>query len=960
MKKKASVRKTAYKYMSLILCGALIGGLCITKASLSKEKEHLEESSSAMAGTYVNYSMKDLEKGTMTQEEYEALVDKEYKESGGMVRFGSYTKRYNVNKTTLFIGTYLIEFNALNETYFRLANISKTQHKQNIEYYKSELMDASNKDSSDDVWVELTGANLSTLTGGESLNEGALDNYWISCVITEDGAYDPKTGEPKDLTGDDLYDLMNLPELIPLKTKYDAIEEKAGRTEDEAAHNYYTRNILISKDEDAAAGDADIFELYDNHGRNDITNRADIEINALKAFYTIYSGEEDEITAEKASAILDIYAREDARRRVEIYTFLAIENDGNNAALSQIENMISDKEINDGSFTADEEYIAAIDESIQNCKESYSLYVSMLPTRGTTVLSEYRFLWSNKLLDSAYNGSLDEDGDKSLQYILAINHIGAGEIKDVEFETAVLQTLLLPEGIKRYEDKVLTEVTKDYTAALVEGRSEDEKNAIVMDQYNGAVIQMQELEFLVKSTCDRLDKADAVNLVQEQIELATLWKTLVFDDPYGPLADYCIDQYIDWLYKLYQEITEGDSDSDISGDIPDLEEAKERAEEEGDLETLRKIEILEGEYDSNYGDNGDDGDGTGGSVGPGVFKDSVKNMSPEDLINSLGNHLNDDLDKKNYSIYDAVIRGAADAGFDPNDITPSGGNGTGGNGGPGGNGGQGGNGEGDDGTGGTGIGGGDPASDGSDRKNRRDNENYAKNYNNDDGTGDDASSKKPWSDISAFESDLKNNNNINEADFTNSEIDAILEELYGASFGELDPDLQAAVVVALNRYGKMHNALNCLEYARTLLNTIMGKKNPLVYAQYEGDHTAEYISLGAVDYSRQYTDFRYVFIDGVDTVSRISGTASYSFVGNRVTKSDGETEDLVSKIGYQTDDYIKNGASFAYINETDAMKYLVESGEYIVDTDWAVLVTAKMEVEVSRIIEKLTEAAAAR
>ena len=103
--------------------------------------------------------------------------------------------------------------------------------------------------------------------------------------------------------------------------------------------------------------------------------------------------------------------------------------------------------------------------------------------------------------------------------------------------------------------------------------------------------------------------------------------------------------------------------------------------------------------------------------------------------------------------------------------------------------------------------------------------------------------------------------------------------------------------------------------------------------------------------------FRYVFIDGVDTVSQTAGTASYSFKGNRVTKSDDETEDMREAVGYQMDDYIESGVRYPYISETDAMKYLTENAEYIVDTNWSVLVTAKMEVEVSKIIAELEKIA---
>ncbi|MBQ7707933.1 MAG: hypothetical protein IJT72_09170 [Lachnospiraceae bacterium] len=951
--KRTHVRKTAYKRISLMLCGALACGLLFTGDGHAAGKVPVDEAATEREEGIINNNLSSYAKDTLSKEEYEALVAEDYKQSGGMVKFGNYRKRYNVNKTTLFIGTYLIEFSALNETYYRLAGISKTQRNQDIEFYKSEIHSAGEKNTANDVWVELVGADYAALTTGDSKAESDLDGYWISCVITDEGAFDPMTGEAKDIMGDDLYDLMNLPEMLPLKNKYDEIEEKAGRTDDEARHNYYTRNMLISIDDDVDEGDLETFKLYENNGRNDVTNRCDIEINNLKNFYSLYSGEEDELTAEKAAVILDLYARDDARRRVEIYGFLAVGNDGNSAALKCMEDIIGQREEKGvAGFKADDEYIAAIEESMANCKESYNMYLSMVPTKGTTVLSEYRFLWGSQMLDSAYDNKLDEDGEKWLRYIMADDNIGAGEIKDAEFETVVLQTILLPEGIKRYENKVLTEVTKDYTTALAEGKSEDAKNEILMAQYDDAVRQMQELEFLVKSTCDRLEKADAVRLVQEQIEIATLWKTLVFDDPYGPLADYCIDLYIDWLYKLYQEITEGDSEFNMEDPIDDLDEAKKRAEEDGDLEKLKQLEALEGKYGKNGSREGEDGDGLDGLDDSNTFKDMLDRMNENELIKDLGNHVNEDLNNNNYTAYDAYLRLLGDKGFDPDDFGGNGFNiGDDGSG----NGGNGNNGSGDnpgdnDGIGGNGS---DPYSDGQDRGKRRDNENYGRNYGGGDYTGD--GSDKPWNDASAYDNYLNPGNDGSEYDLTDKQIEDLLKSLYGVSFDELDPDAQAAVVVALNRYGKMHNASNCLAYARKLLTKIMGNKNPLVYAQYEQDHTAEYISLGAMDYSRVYTGFRYVFIDGIDTVSQTNGTASYSFAGNRVTLSNGETQDMSSSIGYQIDDYIKNGTRFAYINEIDAMKYLVETGEYIVDTDWAVLVTARMETEVSKIIEALTQ-----
>lgn len=948
---------TSYKRAGAACGLTLIAVLLITCLAASGYLN----TSKAAPGDNEHEASQDLQDGKLTQEAYEKLVESDYKESGGMVRFGNYRRRHDVNRTTLFVGTYLIEFTALNETYYRLANISKTQHKQDIELYKSEIASAYEGAGEDDVWAALSGADLSSLTTGARTEESSLDGYWISCVINDDGAFDPMTGEKKDLTGDDLYDLLSLPELAPLKNQYDEIEQKAGRTDNEARHNYYTRNMLVAIDGEAestdtydnAVSDREMFGLYENNGRNDITNRCDIEINALKAFYNKYDGG-DEMTASKASIILDLYARQDAMRRTEIYKFLAVDSEEKSAALNALTGLLEKRASSDGEFTLDEDYKAAITQSISNCKESYELYSTMLLSPGSTVISEFRYDQSNMILDSAYNNRLESGVETRLVNIVADNNIGAGEIKISDAEQEVLQTYLVPEGIRRYENKVLTEVSSDYTSALVKGESEAVKKDILMAQYDEAVKQMQELEFLVKSTCDRKDKEYAIDFVKEQIELATLWKTLVFDDPYGPLADYCIDLYIEWLNNLYKDILDGDSDSDIDGlDPDDLDEARKRAEDENDLEKLRQLDALEGEYGINKGSDDDDRNGGEGDDGPGVFSYSVSNMTPKDLLTDLGNRLDDDLKKGNYSIYDAVTRGSADAGFDPDDIVPGGYN----------NGSNDSNNRNKSGTGtdddsgrdNTAGSGSDPAADGKNRKDRRDNENYGRNYGGGDEEGD--SGNKSWGDISAYAKELDSDKDTGEnEDRSDEDIDKAIEKALGKSFGELDPEAQAAVVVALNRYGKMHNAKNCLDYARRMLTVIMNNKNPLVYAVYEDDSDNEYINLGAVDRSRSYTGFRYVYIDGVDTVTQTTGTASYSFIDKRVTDSGGNTKDLTSPVGYQTDDYVKSGTRFPYINETDAMKYMVESGEYIVDTDWGIVVTAAMELQVSKIIEQLTQA----
>ena len=899
--KKNRPGKTSYKaaYLGLIATCFLAGAASMIifggkRGVLSDRKAE----QNAVAAPF-NASLADRAKGTISKEEYEALTAEDYKKSGGMVKFGNYRQRFEVRKTTLFIGTYLIEFDALNDTYYRLANISKKQRKQDIEFYKSELMeDGSNKGyEAEDVWTTLTGADLSTLSGDIRNKEEELDGYWISAVVTADGAYDPMTGEKKDVMDDSLYDLMNLPELIPLKNAYDEIEEKTGRTEDEEIHNYYTRNIMIATDDAPDAADADLFQSYEDRGRSDLTNRCDVEITALKAYQEKLAAGEDEISAEKAAAVLDLYAREDARRHAEIYKFLAIGTGGRKPALTALSEAIEDRKNREGSesFEPIETYISAIDQSLENCKNSYYMYLEMVPTPGTTVLSEYRFNVSVQILDLAYDSKLEAEADDKVSRLLAAEHIGAGEVKDAELETVVLETALLPEGIKRFEDAVLTEVTKEYTEAVLEGRTEDEKKSILMDQYSGAEKQLFELEFLVKSTTDRITAEESADLIEEQVLLAYVWKSRVFDDPYGPLAEFLIDKYIDWLKQLYESIT----GEPYTGDeyLDDLYGKKLRAEEEDDPERLRQLEILESDYNKRkIGKNTS-------SVDESLIKrrndfwDSLKTKTTTGIIDDLKKRAGDDDANGNHAIRDAVDRASKD-----------------------------------------------------DKKNRRENENFAEKFGGDglDGSG---------GGLSGFEGLLGTDTGLGEGDLTDSQIEDLINSLFGCSFDDLSADAQAAVVVALNRYGVMHNAENILNYARKLLTKIMNSKNPLVYAKYEADKTEEYVSMGAVDFSRSFTGYRYVTEDGTDTLSQTGGAASYSFKDNRVTSADGSVSDLTASVGYQSDGYIKQGTRFAYISEKDAASTTGMNAEYIKDTDWAVLVTPKMEVEVTRIMDAIAEMA---
>ncbi|MCR5654472.1 MAG: hypothetical protein K6G07_02390 [Lachnospiraceae bacterium] len=118
---------------------------------------------------------------------------------------------------TLFIGTWLMDAQAINSTMYRMAVRTMTADDQLIMYYKSEL--ASNR------WRDIYGATglEDILPIAENVDESSLADYYVSIVVGSDGIpRNAKTEEVVDIFNlTDPYDLENLPEFKALKLHMD-------------------------------------------------------------------------------------------------------------------------------------------------------------------------------------------------------------------------------------------------------------------------------------------------------------------------------------------------------------------------------------------------------------------------------------------------------------------------------------------------------------------------------------------------------------------------------------------------------------------------------------------------------------------------------------------------------------------------------------------------------------------
>ena len=217
------VMRTDYTYGKLIMeylrKKQAPAGLLLDEEILSIISKHVKSDTPSVAMSTIGAEIQ--EKANEKNDGDEAFNDEEYLDTfmgPHTVTYADYMMTHTVPSSTLFIGTYLIDAMTINDVFYRYAKDSMGLHNQQIMYYKSELDSGHWKDI-------ISAAGLSDLLpSAESVQDADLAKYKITCVIGSDGI--PRY--PDDDTEADIFAMMNpydmesIPELIPLKTLYNA------------------------------------------------------------------------------------------------------------------------------------------------------------------------------------------------------------------------------------------------------------------------------------------------------------------------------------------------------------------------------------------------------------------------------------------------------------------------------------------------------------------------------------------------------------------------------------------------------------------------------------------------------------------------------------------------------------------------------------------------------------------
>ena len=222
------------------------------------------------------------------------------------VKYSVYSASHTIDNSTLFIGTYLININAMTDELYEKAMDSASDSNQNDMFYKSEL--------SGGAWFNVTNAEgLGDITdSGEAIPESELADLFVQYYVSPDGVVtNVVTGDainPFDIP--DPYNLSKLPELNPLWLQYANSSEV-----DEISEEDYLKNKNSSSTGNTRT-DVYMYRLlttfFSMDLRDSVTDGYDADLARL---FACYRSLKDSGQDEEADIIYSLMAKVDAARR---------------------------------------------------------------------------------------------------------------------------------------------------------------------------------------------------------------------------------------------------------------------------------------------------------------------------------------------------------------------------------------------------------------------------------------------------------------------------------------------------------------------------------------------------------------------------------------------------------------------------------------------------------------------
>lgn len=914
------------------------------------------------------------------------------------VRYGEYAASHTVEDATLFIGTYLIHVQGLTDELYAKALESASDSNQMNVYYKSELASG--------AWLDITDAGgLSQITGqGTVVEESELADLWVTCCTGADGiTRDARDGHTVNIFSEPSpYDLYSLEELEPVRIQYSNMFSSDSTGVDayyyKKLRNFFSLDLQNEVTQECdlqllglqgcyeslrASGKEELSEIVsqlmsriDSRRRAEIFNRlSQMEGNELGILRDICAGSQ--------------FYKEDKKEDDE-----GDEGDGDDQEKEDDEKEEEDDDYDyDGEqFVENSGVMDAVGLSVQNCQQSYIEHAGNMLEEGDTVLKNAEYQKSMAVIERSAGG-YGSEMEALLLELKHLYHLEEDVVADAEAELRLLDGELLGQADLKYGKKLSEGASRAYQAAVAGHSSQAVKNQVLEDQKAKTDAARLELQYLIQARTKRLPAEEAEEFCYQRIEHADRLYGQVVQDDYQTKAKESIDAHILWLKDLARSLKEGNED--LASDLQKLEEKKTGLLEEqtaamdrNDLSAVKKYGLLIDQVDREIAaaekelnailagasgsaaekaraanqagsssalnlisqtkdaalllvaeGNTDNQDGIVSRL------EALAALGAESAIREIqekmeasGNQFKEALtkaaqaleDSRESSLHDLYkdAAGAAGGGSAGGSGTGGGSAAAGGSAAGGGNAAAGGSTAGGGGasTGGNAAGGGNASADG----NAAGGGGAAGGSDGAQGAGAGAGGADGSGAYAAEEEDLS----------------AMIEEVMGAPFDELDDRRKAAVTAALNRIGESGNQA-AARMAASCLNQCVREGNRYLYRKLKGE-SKEYLPLHLIAFCAGY---RYVYSDSKMEVTLSKKLSVYRFFVYQDTAAllDGSTEKL--------DGYVKLQNDVPYLPEADAGRWFGCEAEYIDNTEYGICLGPKASQWATEMVDTIQEGA---
>ncbi|MCR5626469.1 MAG: hypothetical protein K6F99_04030 [Lachnospiraceae bacterium] len=853
------------------------------------------------------------------------------------ITYREFKSKYTVETSSIFLGTYIVQKDALTDDIYKKAVKSGSKTGQQNTYYKSEL--------SDDSWVlvdDIDNGIKGLSSESVPVAESVLDPLYVQYFMGADGILmDALTGlpvNPFDIP--DPYDLTEMEELQPLWMQYTMSDTKADISQEDFLKN---RN---SEGSGHLRSDVYYYQLLNTFFsldlRDDETNDLDKKLSKLNVLYNNLkkAGNNDE-----AQVVYGLMKKVDASRRAIIMAKLSQDDV---SALNTLLTLGSgDYYTSEGNFkdssddentSGDEKYITELKDSLKHdftksSKSSLAWLNKWLSKLGITkdsdgwwtVLEQAQSRKSSSISSSAKAAEEESDDDVKIATVLSEENFNI----DNNIISAISESMgncdesyntHIAESLKDV-DKVLGHAEYQYSVSVIEDSTTEELGGpitylkhVLNIRDNNIIDASGELSLLKSSllslVCNKYTNSVSAGVNDEYNEASTEnSKQAALNSEKAATEDIRMEvQYliraasdrdsaaealayvqgrITWAEGLFDQVKNDAYKTNANASINALilwlkEEAQRIIDSDASLKSeLDKLKDKKADLQEQRDAALDDNDLAGAKL-----LDAKIAAVDQDIADAGGDDGSDIVDKAKKALAEdpnADVSGMADA---------------------------------------------------------------LAGLGDEDGLNDLLDAAK---DMGADTGDIKDAlDNVDKKDGALSEDDLLnaLLDFFGKGIDEMSAKELAIATTGLSRYGRS-GVEPANKLARELAQRGRSLRNPYFFNQYTKDKTIEGISLKTVG---DVTEYRYFYDDSKRTSTMTYGAKIYVFKNGSASYSIGKdsdkTENLTEKIVFST---------VPYIAEADATNIFKCDTEYVSGSQTAVIVTSSMQSPVENLISALEE-----